>query len=225
LGGNRTGGFASIFAISIVFIFLFFFTGWYWIFIVYGIFLVTYILILLLFPSKKRTIYRDMNLLITMVVGGLWHNPAQNYVVWGALNGVGLVFYNHWKKISPYENSNHWLARSWKIFSTFAFMTIARVWFRVEGKQEPFDYFHHMVFDFNWSWSAFALMCTTFAIPLIVFVIGMVLHWLPDSYETNLQQRFVKCHFAVQVVISCVFVVALYQLIADTSKHFVYFFF
>src|SRR5690554_7749045 len=76
-----------------------------------------------------------MNLMITMVVGGLWHNPNQNYLIWGALNGLGLVFYNHWKKISPYENSNHWMVRVWKIFSTFTFMTIARIWFRVEGKR------------------------------------------------------------------------------------------
>src|SRR5690554_2587700 len=86
--------------------------------------------------SQGKIIYRDMNLMITMVVGGLWHNPNQNYLIWGALNGLGLVFYNHWKKISPYENSNHWMVRVWKIFSTFTFMTIARIWFRVEGKSE-----------------------------------------------------------------------------------------
>jgi alginate O-acetyltransferase complex protein AlgI len=163
--------------------------------------------------------------MITMTVGGLWHNPLQNYVIWGALNGLGLIFYNHWKKISPYENSNLWIVRAWKIFTTFMFMTIARIWFRVEGKEEPMDYFMHMTTKFQFSTEAFILMCTTFAIPLIVLIIGLVLHWLPDSSEEKLTARFIKTPFVVQIIISCIFVTGIYQMIADTSKHFVYFFF
>ncbi|WP_107039077.1 MBOAT family O-acyltransferase [Brumimicrobium mesophilum] len=225
LGGNRTGGLASITTISIIFLFLFFFTKWFWLLYVLLAFIAIYFTILWLFPHAKKIIYRDMNLLITMVVGGLWHNPNQNYLIWGALNGLGLVFYNHWKKISPYENSNHWLVRIWKIFSTFTFMTIARIWFRVEGKSEPFDYFNHMVSKFQWNMDAFLLMCTTFSIPLIILVLGLILHWLPERSETWLEDRFSKTPFAIQIVASCVFVIGIYQLVADTSKHFVYFYF
>lgn len=225
LGGNRTGGFASIFSITIIFIFLFFFTQWFWLIYALLIFIAVYFTIIWVFPRAKKIIYRDMNLMITMVVGGLWHNPDQNYLVWGALNGLGLVFYNHWKKISPYEHLNHWMVRVWKIFSTFSFMTIARIWFRVEGKSEPFDYFMHIVTSFGWSIESFILMCTTFSVPLIIMVLGYLLHWLPDSSEKWLTQRFSKASFAVQIVVSCIFIIGIYQLIADTSKHFVYFFF
>lgn len=225
LGGNRTGGVASITTISIIFLFLFFFTKWFWLLYVLLAFIAIYFSILWLFPQAKKIIYRDMNLLITMVVGGLWHNPNQNYLIWGALNGLGLVFYNHWKKVSPYENSNHWMVRVWKIFSTFTFMTIARIWFRVEGKSEPFDYFNHMVSKFQWNMDAFLLMCTTFSIPLIILVLGLILHWLPERSETWLEDRFSKTPFAIQIVASCVFVIGIYQLVADTSKHFVYFYF
>lgn len=225
LGGNRRGGFASILSITIIFIFLFFFTQWFWLLYALLAFIAVYFTILWLFPKAEKIIYRDMNLMITMVVGGLWHNPNQNYLVWGALNGLGLVFYNHWKKISPYENSNHWVVRAWKIWITFSFMTLARIWFRVEGKSEPFDYFIHMTTNFQWSWDSFVLMCTTFLVPLIIMIIGYVLHWLPDSSEERLTTRFSRSPFAVQIVISCLFVIGVYQLIADTSKHFVYFFF
>lgn len=225
LGGNRTGGFASIFTITIIFIFLFFITQWHFLFFVYLGFITLYAIILLLFPSHKNTIYRDINLMITMTVGGLWHNPMQNYVIWGALNGLGLVFYNHWKKISPYENSNFWGVKVWKIFTTFMFMTIARIWFRVEGKEEPMDYFMHMTTKFQFSMDAFVLMCSTFAIPLIILVVGLVIHWLPESSEEKLTRLFIRTPFIAQILVSCLFVIGIYQLIADTSKHFVYFFF
>jgi alginate O-acetyltransferase complex protein AlgI len=31
------------------------------------------------------------NLMITMVLGGLWHGASWNFVLWGALHGVGLI--------------------------------------------------------------------------------------------------------------------------------------
>ena len=34
---------------------------------------------------------RDVNLFLTMLLGGLWHGAAWTFVVWGALQGVGLV--------------------------------------------------------------------------------------------------------------------------------------
>ena len=34
---------------------------------------------------------RDRNLLLTMLLGGLWHGAAWTFVIWGALQGVGLV--------------------------------------------------------------------------------------------------------------------------------------
>lgn len=223
LGGNRSGGFATVFTFTIIFIFLFFITRWYALFFVYSALLSLYFIIQLAFPNYKNTIYRDMNLLITMVIGGLWHNPNQNFVIWGALNGIGLVFYNHWKKISPYENSNHVIVRIWKILSTFFFFTTTRIWFRVEGENEPNAYFMHIINQFNFSWDALWLMCTSFTIPLLLTGFGLFLHWLPDSVEDKTIRVFSKQHFIVQAIISCVFVILIYQLMADTSKHFVYF--
>jgi D-alanyl-lipoteichoic acid acyltransferase DltB (MBOAT superfamily) len=38
------------------------------------------------------------NLMITMLLGGLWHGAAWNYVVWGALHGVGLCTNKLWRE-------------------------------------------------------------------------------------------------------------------------------
>lgn len=223
LGGNRTGGFASIFALTLIFVFLFFITQWKLFFFIYIGLVSVYLIILLLFPKYKKNIYRDINLIITMVVGGLWHNPNQNFVIWGALNGIGLVFYNHWKKISPYENSNKWIARVWKIMLTFSFITFTRIWFRVEGKDAPFEFLTNMITRFNFEENAFMLMCSTFAIPLILMIVGYILHWLPDSYEDKLGKAFSKLPLPLHLMVSVIWIVVIYQFIADTSKHFVYF--
>lgn len=41
---------------------------------------------------------RDANLVITMVLGGLWHGAAWHFVLWGLLHGAGLVFDKRWRE-------------------------------------------------------------------------------------------------------------------------------
>lgn len=45
------------------------------------------------------------NLLITMVLGGLWHGASWNFVVWGALHGIALAFtrfVHEWRGVAPH---------------------------------------------------------------------------------------------------------------------------
>ena len=40
--------------------------------------------------NRKGTLVTYRNLMITMLLGGLWHGAAWTFVVWGAIHGVGL---------------------------------------------------------------------------------------------------------------------------------------
>ena len=39
-----------------------------------------------------------VNLMITMVLGGLWHGASWNFVLWGALHGAGLCLHKLWRQ-------------------------------------------------------------------------------------------------------------------------------
>jgi alginate O-acetyltransferase complex protein AlgI len=41
---------------------------------------------------------RNLNLFLTMLIGGLWHGAAWTFVVWGALHGGALSFNHAWRK-------------------------------------------------------------------------------------------------------------------------------
>jgi D-alanyl-lipoteichoic acid acyltransferase DltB (MBOAT superfamily) len=72
----------------------------------------------------------NLNLMLTMLIGGFWHGASWNFIIWGGLNGLGLVFYKLWNKISPWKDKSKWYFRMWAIFLTFTFITLTRVWFR-----------------------------------------------------------------------------------------------
>ena len=48
--------------------------------------------------NRGGALFVCRNLMITMLLGGLWHGAAWNYVVWGALHGVGLCANKLWRE-------------------------------------------------------------------------------------------------------------------------------
>jgi D-alanyl-lipoteichoic acid acyltransferase DltB (MBOAT superfamily) len=48
-------------------------------------------------PELKRKITTDINNMDTMLLGGLWHGASWNFVIWGGLNGLGILIFKFWK--------------------------------------------------------------------------------------------------------------------------------
>lgn len=49
--------------------------------------------------NRKGKLCRYVNLLITMLLGGLWHGAGWTFVVWGALHGVYLTINHLWREL------------------------------------------------------------------------------------------------------------------------------
>ena len=69
---------------------------------------------------------RARNVLITMLLGGLWHGASWNFVVWGGLHGAGLVVCRSWQRLReryrPGYKSRYSLVGH---LATFAFVCFA----------------------------------------------------------------------------------------------------
>lgn len=47
--------------------------------------------------GTRRTIRTNLNRMDTMLLGGLWHGASWNFMIWGGLNGLGMLIYQVWK--------------------------------------------------------------------------------------------------------------------------------
>ena len=223
LGGNKTGGLATYIVSLIIFIFLLFITQWYELIYVYGGLMTLYFIVWFYFPFYKNCIHRDLNLLITMVVGGLWHGASENFVIWGTMNGIALIVYNYWKKISPYENSTALIVRFWRIFITFQFITFTRIWFRLEDSSQPLAMINHIWNHLDLKWDIVKLVFQTYSSVFWIITLGYFLHCMPQSWKDKGQDYFTKMNLGLKSIIIVICVFLMYQAISDTFKPFVYF--
>ena len=72
---------------------------------------------------EQRRTY--VNLLVTMLLGGLWHGAAWNFVLWGFLHGAGLAVHRIWRDYTRWRLPR---AVAWPM--TLAFVTLCWVPFR-----------------------------------------------------------------------------------------------
>ncbi|KFI07538.1 MBOAT family protein [Massilia sp. BSC265] len=82
--------------------------------------------------NRKGPVRRYVNLLLTMLLGGLWHGAGLNFVIWGALHGLYLVINHTWHALATALRFPR-TSPAWTVFSiglTFASVCVAWVFFR-----------------------------------------------------------------------------------------------
>jgi alginate O-acetyltransferase complex protein AlgI len=113
-----------------------------------------------------RKTYR--NLILTFLLGGLWHGAAWNFVIWGGIHGGGLAAERWWSE-------RHGTAGSrWKVFRwllTFNVVCFAWIFFRAGSLSTVTALLGQIVSNTG---------ATTATLPLVLLiVVGMSLHFLP----------------------------------------------
>lgn len=97
LGGNREASFGTYFWIVLFAIIGAILSGsWAVSLIFLGIGLAV-IAISHISKERKKNIIANLNRFITMLLGGLWHGASWNFIIWGGLNGAGMIVYQFWK--------------------------------------------------------------------------------------------------------------------------------
>lgn len=112
------------------------------------------------------------NIMITMLLGGLWHGASWNFVFWGGLHGVSLAVHKAWMAWDPFislkENSAFRLL--WSFFSrslTIAVVLLGWIFFRAESWGVATQYLSRLV---SWSHDGTRLI-SPYILPAIAAVV------------------------------------------------------
>ena len=165
--------------------------------------------------GKARTY---VNLIVTMLLGGLWHGAAWNYIIWGGIHGGMLAFERTQGKTSPYKR----LPRGIRVITTFLVVVMAWVFFRSGSLVRAISYLGCMV-GLAHPQSGANLLGGILYQPyyLILTVVAVIVTWLlPDTWEFT---QNLTWHRAIVCVV--LFTVALVLLCTQSYNPFIYFIF
>ena len=247
---------------------------------------------------KNKITAGNVNSFITMLLGGLWHGASWNFVIWGALNGAGMIVYKIWAKmnwnikmllmsmlmgglwvaysmlkapiwnlffvwgialwigtsvryfywwyerilmrqgnllspiashLSPFANS---LSTAWAVLQTFVFITFTRLFFRSgsnldpeTANQEAWETAKNMVNQIGGAWNNSIIpdFLWEYRNVVILFLLGMVIHWLPNRVKRWYRVRFALLPIWAIILIAVVAVVGVYQFVTADLQAFIYF--
>ncbi|MEN8120651.1 MAG: MBOAT family O-acyltransferase [Bacteroidota bacterium] len=163
----------------------------------------------------------NLNLMITMLLGGLWHGNTWQFVIWGGLNGIGLIVYKYWRKISPFKGNHHWVIRFYAIFITFNFITMTRIWFRSETMDKANAMINQMVYAFDGSKIIEMIGAYKNVFGLLLF--AYVVHWLPTPFKNWYKETFIRLPLWLMIMIVVIVVFGIYQFQTFELQPFIYF--
>jgi len=138
--------------------------------------------------GNKKGDYRSYaNLFTVMIIGGLWHGSAWNFLIWGALHGVYLVIYKILiTKFPSLEDTQLLKSRKTKIIAiliTQYFVFLAYVAFRVEDVSAlPYVLYKYVVWDFATE-ATFEILSHN-KLPLLLIIVFLICEYV--SYKRNI---------------------------------------
>ena len=145
LGGNREITFGTYFWIALLTLSALILSGNVWVALGALLLAVSVVVTAWRCPDRRKKIYANLNSMITMLLGGLWHGASLNFLIWGGLNGVGMIVYKFWRDAKPLHRALvttavalacwlltiYWPAPLWRILLCFTAFIAVSAWFRL----------------------------------------------------------------------------------------------
>lgn len=121
-GGNRSIGFGTYFWVTVIALVSASLTGWWWqILVPFALFMISVAIGDKVLQrrgltvneangltakrsnsaavEKRKLLYANLNSFITQVLGGLWHGASWNFIIWGGINGFGMIVEKIWREV------------------------------------------------------------------------------------------------------------------------------
>jgi alginate O-acetyltransferase complex protein AlgI len=196
-----------------------------------------FVLLAYFFPRVKQSINTNINLLVTMLLGGLWHGSSWLFIIWGGLNGLGLVIHKLWQKLAvkfvPYSEGSGsgvktssggkapFALKAFWVFVTLTFISFTRIFFRSDSLDTV-----SLIFDRISNHLGLELIFEVirgYWVVFMVIAIGYLIHWIPERVKQQYRETFAGMPLPAMAITVLIAIFCIYQLISGEMQPFIYF--
>ena len=169
--------------------------------------------------SRRGVAITYRNLLLTMLIGGLWHGAGWTFVVWGLIHGVGLCVERLWRDQhgSKPEESFTWLDYFWRRLVTFHVVCFAWIFFR----SDTFGVAWEMITGLFTRWGEPSPLVTGSV--LLAIAVGIGSQYLPPRIPRAVIAAFSRLNVVAQAAVLAIALMVTQALGPQDVAPFIYF--
>ena len=176
------------------------------------------------------------NLMLTMLLGGLWHGASWTFVFWGFLHGAGLVVTRLWQRrgprfrrvehpyrearegarARPTTSEDHPVYKAIRVVLTFHYVCLAWIFFRAKTFADAWQILRQLALR-----TTFHPNLPPLLLALLAVAVGS--HYVPERAYELLRERFTALPAPAQGAVLFLVAVVLHEAASTTAVPFVYF--
>jgi alginate O-acetyltransferase complex protein AlgI len=158
-----------------------------------------------------------VNLMLTMLLGGLWHGASWTFVVWGGLHGAALAISRFVRDLrGPDAPVFAPWTRPFRVFVTFHFVTACWILFRAESFGVAWNYFGQLT-------TLTSFQTTLDPRVLAVLAVGLASHYVPRGAYEAARERFMALPAVAQGAALFLAALVIREMASADAVPFVYF--
>lgn len=170
--------------------------------------------------NRKGKVRTYLNLMITMLLGGLWHGASWRFIIWGGLHGAALAvhkFYTEYFKINLDTKAWHIM----RVLLTFHFVCFCWIFFR-SADMEAVGVMLRQIFT-HFNAPIFFEFVAGYKSVLFLLLVGYILHFIPDRIQNKVEQRVTHMPLVMQAVCVVLVIILVIQTKSAGVQPFIYF--
>lgn len=175
--------------------------------------------------SRRGSFRTYINLVLTMLIGGLWHGAALRFVVWGGLHGVALAMHKATMgRFSSFKALGSEM-KSWRrvlgIIITFNFVCAGWVFFRADSMEVARAVFERIFTAFHVEVLPDFLLGYRWVV--LLMVVGYLLHFSSKSLENKTMRLVQRMPIVIYAVLMTALIWVIMQMRNGDVQPFIYF--
>lgn len=171
--------------------------------------------------NRKGKFRTNINLIITMLLGGLWHGADFRFVIWGFLHGIGLVFNRIWNSIFGERLTSGIVGKAIAVFITFNFVSFCWIFFRAPDMMSV-QMMLKQIFE-SFSPGSYLTVLPAYSSVFLLIAVGYIIHFLPEKIKESYRGLFISIPLTGQLLIIMAVAILLFQMRSTDTMPFIYF--
>jgi alginate O-acetyltransferase complex protein AlgI len=171
--------------------------------------------------NRKGKFRTNINLLITMLLGGLWHGASLRFIIWGLLHGTGLVINRAWNSVFGDRITGGRLGRAVSVFITFQFVSFCWIFFRAPD-MDSVGIMLKQIFG-NFSPGSYTTVIPAYSSAFTLIAVGYIIHFLPERIKESYRGLFIRIPLAAQLGVVMLVAILLFRMRSTDVMPFIYF--